>query len=89
MSESKEVIPDDAVEAAEAVLIAHQRRDNSSCLCGWAKLGLSHPLHQAFLVLEAAAPHMLAGPHPTMSSEVTAANNAHIAICPQCRETFG
>jgi len=27
--------------------------------------------------------------HPTMSSEVSAANNAHIAHCPQCQVTFG
>lgn len=27
--------------------------------------------------------------HPTMSSEVSAKNNAHIADCPQCQQTFG
>ena len=26
--------------------------------------------------------------HPTWASEVTAANTAHIATCPQCQETF-
>jgi len=54
------VIPEAAVEAVTKVLVAHQRRDNRSCLCGWARLGFSHPTHQAALVLEAAAPHMLA-----------------------------
>lgn len=29
------------------VLIEHQRHNASSCLCGWAKLGRSHPEHQA------------------------------------------
>ncbi|MGK5677599.1 hypothetical protein [Actinoplanes sp. URMC 104] len=33
-------------EAAEAVLVAHQRATDRSCLCGWAKLGRSHPKHQ-------------------------------------------
>lgn len=29
----------------ESVLIAHQRKDISSCLCGWAELGRSHASH--------------------------------------------
>lgn len=32
---------------AEAVLTIHQRRDDRSCLCGWAELGKSHACHQA------------------------------------------
>jgi len=36
-----------------AVLVAHQRRDSSSCLCGWDELGASHARHVA-LVLRAA-----------------------------------
>ena len=32
---------------AEAVLVAHQRRDITSCLCGWAELGKSHAAHVA------------------------------------------
>jgi len=28
-------------------LTAHQRQNSSSCLCGWAELGKSHPAHQA------------------------------------------
>lgn len=32
---------------AEAILIAHQRRDSGSCLCGWSELGKSHAGHQA------------------------------------------
>ncbi len=34
-------------QQAEAILIAHQRRDAGSCLCGWAELGKSHAGHQA------------------------------------------
>lgn len=29
------------------VLIDHQRQSSSACLCGWSKLGHSHPAHQA------------------------------------------
>lgn len=38
---------------AEDVLIAHQRRDNRSCICGWAELGKSHPAHQVKMLAEA------------------------------------
>lgn len=38
---------------AEAVLIAHQRRDTGNCLCGWAELGRSHAGHQAAALREA------------------------------------
>lgn len=38
---------------AEAILIAHQRRDIGSCLCGWAELGKSHAAHQAAELREA------------------------------------
>lgn len=31
---------------AEAILIAHQRRDVGSCLCGWSEPGKSHAGHQ-------------------------------------------
>ena len=42
------------VEAtAEAVLIAHQRRDFGSCLCGWGELGKSHAGHQVVMLREA------------------------------------
>lgn len=34
-------------QRAEAILIAHQRRDVGSCLCGWAELGKSYAGHQA------------------------------------------
>jgi hypothetical protein len=40
-------------QRAEAVLIAHQRRDNRSCLCGWAELGKSHAGHQVAMLREA------------------------------------
>lgn len=29
------------------VLVYHQRQDSQSCLCGWDKLGASHPEHVA------------------------------------------
>lgn len=32
-------------ELAVAVLVAHQRRDAESCLCGWNKWGASHAEH--------------------------------------------
>ena len=32
---------------AEAVLVAHQRIDITSCLCGWSQLGRSHARHVA------------------------------------------
>jgi len=38
---------------AEAILVAHQRRDFGSCLCGWAELGKSHPRHQVEMLREA------------------------------------
>ena len=47
-------------ETAEMILVAHQRRDAASCLCGWAKLGASHPRHQVAMLREA----MLLLPRP-------------------------
>lgn len=41
-------------QAAEAILIAHQRRDIRGCLCGWSELGKSHPAHQVAMLREAA-----------------------------------
>jgi hypothetical protein len=40
-------------QRAEAILIAHQRRDVGSCLCGWAELGKSHAGHQVAKLREA------------------------------------
>lgn len=40
-------------ETAEAILVAHQRRDCGSCLCGWSELGKSHPAHQVAMLREA------------------------------------
>lgn len=40
-------------ETAEAILIAHQRRDCRSCLCGWSELGRSHAAHQVAMLREA------------------------------------
>lgn len=38
---------------AEAVLVAHQRATDRSCLCGWAELGKSHQRHQVAMLAEA------------------------------------
>ena len=43
----------DSLQDAELILVAHQRRDISSCLCGWAELGKSHPGHQVAMLREA------------------------------------
>lgn len=73
-----QVIPEAAVEAA--VQASYRRND-------WGDESRRKFIERA---LEAAAPHMLPlGPHPTWGSEVSPANNAHIAFCPQCQETFG
>lgn len=32
---------------AAAILVAHQRRDISGCMCGWSELGRSHAAHVA------------------------------------------
>lgn len=34
-------------EVLVEILVYHYRRDNSSCGCGWAELGRSHPEHVA------------------------------------------
>lgn len=44
---------DPAVVRAEVVLVAHQRRDFGSCLCGWDELGKSHAKHQVAKLREA------------------------------------
>lgn len=38
---------------AEAILVAHQRYDCGSCLCGWSELGRSHAGHQAAMLRRA------------------------------------
>lgn len=40
-------------ELAEAILVAHQRRDIRGCLCGWSELGKSHARHQVAMLREA------------------------------------
>lgn len=37
-------------EAVTALLVAHQRRDVGSCLCGWNELGRSHAQHQMLML---------------------------------------
>ena len=41
------------IDRAEQVLIDHQRRDITGCICGWAELGKSHPGHQVAMLREA------------------------------------
>lgn len=36
-----------AAKTMTDTLVDHQRQNASSCLCGWAELGKSHPEHQA------------------------------------------
>lgn len=40
---------------AASVLVAHQRRDSASCLCGWSYLGRSHADHVASALAAAGA----------------------------------
>lgn len=47
-------MPASTRDAAEKILIAHQRRDYRSCICGWSELGKSHPGHQVAMLAEAA-----------------------------------
>lgn len=46
---------DVAIEALQiyitTVLISHQRKDISGCICGWSELGKSFPGHQADEIL--------------------------------------
>lgn len=48
-------MPEAVSEVAEAILIAHQRMDAGSCVCGWSELGKSHPAHQVRMLIEAGA----------------------------------
>jgi hypothetical protein len=41
------------VKTMAEVLTEHQRQNSSSCLCGWSKLGHSHPEHQASMLTAA------------------------------------
>ena len=42
-------------QLAAAILVAHQRYDITSCLCGWAELGRSHAEHVASVLDNAGA----------------------------------
>lgn len=42
-------------QLAASVLVAHQRRDSASCLCGWSYLGRSHADHVASALAAAGA----------------------------------
>jgi hypothetical protein len=58
----------DPIERVGALLIAHQRRDAGSCLCGWAELGKSHQadeLARAGLLVAADHHARLASGEPT------------------------
>lgn len=39
------------LEIITDVLVAHQRKDIGSCICGWSELGKSFPEHQAKMIL--------------------------------------
>lgn len=54
------------LDAAQALLVAHQRLDAGGCVCGWAKLGASHPAHQVQVLEEAG---LLAAAAPQVDSE--------------------
>jgi hypothetical protein len=43
-----------SLDTTREVLIAHQRQNAGSCLCGWAKLGYAHAEHQAKAIMAAA-----------------------------------
>ena len=61
-------------ETAEEILVAHQRFDSGSCLCGWSELGKSHPAHQVAMLYEALCqgavmqPETYEGRHPSIVS---------------------
>lgn len=42
-------------QLAASILVAHQRRDSASCLCGWSHLGRSHAEHVAGVLADAGA----------------------------------
>jgi hypothetical protein len=46
MTPSGGIVPYDRSVLVD-VLVYHYRRDDSSCGCGWAELGRSHPEHVA------------------------------------------
>lgn len=41
------------LQAAEYVLVVHQRATIEACLCGWSELGKSFARHQAIMLREA------------------------------------
>lgn len=45
--------PDEQHLLAQQILIAHQRRDDRSCLCGFDRLGACHARHQVQMLVEA------------------------------------
>ncbi len=54
-------LPGPVDDTAAAVLVAHQRRDIRSCLCGWSELGRCHARHQVAMLRAAG---VLADPVP-------------------------
>lgn len=45
-------------EVIEQVLLTHQRKDIGGCICGWSRLGMSFPGHQAEMVLNTLSRHL-------------------------------
>lgn len=58
-------------ETATAILVAHQRRDIGSCLCGWAELGRSHPGHQVQMLAGAGVLAVAPAVHRGVNGEVS------------------
>lgn len=67
---------------AEAILVAHQRKDIGGCLCGWAKLGRSHAAHVAE-ILEVAGALRDRPPSLSLPIDTHPARDEH-GICGNC-----
>lgn len=53
MTKGAKVVTGPVADTAQAILVAHQRRDIRSCLCGWSELGRCHAGHQVQMLAEA------------------------------------
>lgn len=61
------------------VLVYHQRKDISGCICGWAVLGASHPNH----VLDEYEKEM-AEDHPHTDDQCCLRHNHHAPLHRRC-----
>lgn len=69
---------------AEAVLVAHQRLDIRSCLCGWDELGKSHAAHQVAALAEAGLLADGTEAATAQSVSVCSAHQERKRGCPRC-----